>query len=194
MDPSLATKSAEDIDRALMRRVAAGHQDALRQLIDRHGHGVTALARRYLSRSADVAEDVAQEVFIAVWRKAQSFDPDKGRVAAWIYRIAANRCIDLARRRALLRFVGLDAAAGVGAETPDGETAAASRSELAQARAGIAALPRRQRLALLLRAVGDLDVPEIATAMGTTSGSVEQLLVRARRALRQHMNEASHER
>ncbi|WP_343227700.1 RNA polymerase sigma factor [Rhizobium laguerreae] len=59
-----------------------------------------------------------------------------------------------------------------------------ARQELAIVRAGLNKLPERQRMALLLRAVADLDVPSIAEAMGTSAGSVEQLLVRARRTLR----------
>ena len=54
-------------------------------------------------------------------------------------------------------------------------------------RGGLSAWPERQRMALLLRAVADMDVPDIAAVMGTSVGSTEQLLVRGRRALRQHM-------
>jgi RNA polymerase sigma-70 factor (ECF subfamily) len=76
-------------------------------------------------------------------------------------------------------------------DQPDAEMTVSGRSELALARIGILDLPRRQRMALLLRVVADLDVPAIAEVMGTSSGSVEQLLVRARRALRAHMERTS---
>ncbi|CDN57977.1 RNA polymerase sigma factor (plasmid) [Neorhizobium galegae bv. officinalis bv. officinalis str. HAMBI 1141] len=174
-----------------MLAIAAGRQHALAQLVERHGEGLTAFARRYLGSSREDAEDVVQEVFWTVWRKAAHFDPDRAQVTTWLYRIAANRCIDIGRRNALLRFVGLDAMpADPSLDEPDAEVRVSGRSELSLARKGILDLPRRQRMALLLRAVADLDVAEIAQVMGTTGGSVEQLLVRARRALREHMAKA----
>lgn len=171
-----------------MLAIAAGRQHALAQLVERHGKGLTAFVRRYLGGSREDAEDIVQEVFWTIWRKAADFDPDRAQVTTWLYRIAANRCIDVGRRNALLRFVGLDAIpADPTSDEPDAEARISGRSELALARKGILDLPQRQRMALLLRAVADLDVPEIAQVMGTTGGSVEQLLVRARRALREHM-------
>jgi len=65
-----------------------------------------------------------------------------------------------------------------------------ARQELAIVRAGLDKLPERQRMALLLRAVADLDVPAIAEVMEASAGSVEQLLVRARRTLRAQLSEA----
>lgn len=175
-----------------MLAIAAGRQPALAQLVERHGRGLTAFVRRYLGGAREDAEDVVQEVFWTVWRKAARFDPDRAQVTTWLYRIAANRCIDVGRRNALLRFVGLDALpVDPKLDQPDAEMTVAGRSELARARIGILDLPRRQRMALLLRAVADLDIPAIAEVMGTSSGSVEQLLVRARRALRAHMEMTS---
>ncbi|MBP1861644.1 RNA polymerase sigma factor [Rhizobium herbae] len=185
-------KTAADIDRSLMLAIATGRQHALAYLVERHGKGLTAFVRRYLGGSREDAEDIVQEVFWTVWRKAAHFDPDKAQVTTWLYRIAANRCIDVGRRNALLRFVGLDAMpADPTLDEPDAEARISGRSELALARKGILGLPQRQRMALLLRAVADLDIAEIAEVMGATGGSVEQLLVRARRTLREHMEKAS---
>lgn len=189
-DTRPVAQSGADIDRKLMQAIAAGRQHALAQLVERHGKGLIAFARRYLGGSRDDAEDIVQEVFWTVWRKAAQFNPDRAQVTTWLYRIAANRCIDTARRSALLRFVGLDAmSADPALEEPDAEAEVSGRSELALARKGILDLPRRQRMALLLRAVADLDVPAIAEVMGTSNGSVEQLLVRARRTLREYMEQ-----
>ena len=125
---------------------------------------------------------------MAVWKHAARFDPAKGRASTWLYRIAANRCIDARRRRSFRAFIGLDAMADEPAdEEPSADQKVGARQELAIARAGLKALPERQRMALLLRAVADMDVPEIAEVMGTSTGSAEQLLVRGRRALREHM-------
>lgn len=191
-------ETGADIDRSLMRAIAAGQQHALTQLMARHGRGLTAFARRYLGASGEEAEDVVQEVFWAAWRIADQFDPARAQVATWLYRIAANRCIDIGRRKAVLRFVGLDALpAEPFLDGRDIDANLSRQAELALARQGILNLPGRQRMALLLRAVADLDVPEIAAVMAATPGSVEQLLVRARRSLRAHMqhyeSEVSHD-
>lgn len=182
------SEPCEDTD--LLVRIAAGEQVALRRLIDRHGRGLRLFAARYLGNAED-AEDVVQDVFVAVWKHAGRFKPDKGRAATWLYRIAANRCIDLRRWRRFRTFVGLgDVEDALPAEQPDAVAGIGARQELAIVRSGLAELPERQRMALLLRTVADLDVPAIAQVMGSTSGSVEQLLVRARRSLRERVAQA----
>jgi RNA polymerase sigma factor, sigma-70 family len=178
-----------DEDSRLLAGIAAGEQAALRRFVDRHGRGLTLFAARYLGSVAD-AEDAVQDVFVAVWKNAARFDPARGRASTWLYRIAANRCIDLRRWRRFRTFVGLDAGHDtVVAETRGADAALGARQELSIVRDGIAGLPERQRMAILLRAVGDLDVPAIAGIMGTSAGSVEQLLVRARRRLRERLAE-----
>lgn len=178
----------------LLARIAAGSQNALSALIARHGRGLRIFATRYLG-NADDAEEVVQDVFVSVWKNAGRFDPTKARASTWLYRITANRCIDQRRRRALRSFVWLDdVGTELASETPDAETSTAARQELALVRDGIARLPERQRMALLLRAVADLDVPAVAEVMGTSAGSAEQLLVRARRGVRDHLSAAVEDR
>lgn len=179
----------EDDD--LLARIAAGSQGALAQLIARHGRGLRIFATRYLGNLSD-AEDVVQDVFVTVWKNAGRFDPQKARVSTWLYKITANRCIDQRRRQFLRNFIGLDDLdSDPASEAPDAEASVSDRQELAIVRGGIAALPQRQRMALLLKVVADLDVPAIADVMRTSAGSVEQLLVRARRCLRNYV--AAHE-
>ncbi|MBZ9678721.1 RNA polymerase sigma factor [Mesorhizobium sp. ES1-1] len=174
-------------DDELLARIAAGSQGALSELIARHGRGLRAFAARYLGNAGD-AEDVVQEVFVTVWKQAARFDPARARASTWLYRITANRCIDQRRRRALRGFVGLDDISDhVASPDADAEATTAARQELAIVREGLSRLPERQRMAVLLRAVGDLDVVAIAEVMGASPGSAEQLLVRGRRALRDHM-------
>lgn len=182
-------RQREDDD--LLARIAAGSQGALSQLIARHGRGLRIFAARYLGNASD-AEDVVQDVFVTVWKNAGRFDPRRARVSTWLYKITANRCIDQRRRLFLRNFIGLDDLdCDPASEAPDAEARVSDRQELSIVRGGIAALPRRQRMALLLKVVADLDVPAIAEVMGTSTGSVEQLLVRARRGLRNHV--AAHE-
>ena len=188
-DPGEGIGAHHEDDRLLLH-VAKGDQAALAKIIDRHGRGLRVFAARLLGSSGD-AEDVVQDVFVAAWKHAARFDPQKGRASTWLYRIAANRCIDQRRRKSFRAFIGLDAMPDEPAvDEPAADAQLGARQELAIVRGGLSALPERQRMALLLRAVADMDVPDIAAVMGVSVGSAEKLLVRGRRALRQHMASA----
>jgi len=110
----------------------------------------------------------------------------------WIYRILVNGCIDRRRRRGLRALAGLGdvETEAVPDPAPDAFTVAGDRQRLARVREGLGRLGARQRMAVLLSAVAGLDTAAIAETMGTTTGGVEQLLVRARRSLRAHLEEA----
>ncbi|MCU0826980.1 MAG: sigma-70 family RNA polymerase sigma factor [Tabrizicola sp.] len=174
-------------DDSLLRRIARGEEPALAQLISRHGRGVAAVATRYLG-SASEAEDVVQEAFFRVWQHAARFDPARAKASSWIYAIAVRLCIDRLRKLKLRRWIGLGGGLDVDFDSPDpgpgSETTVGDRQALAQTRSAIAALPDRQRLAILLSAVAGLDNARIAETLDITPGAVEQLLVRARRSLR----------
>lgn len=189
--PAVVRDEASSADEKLLARIAAGQHLALSELMARHGRGLRTFAARYLGHAGD-AEDVVQEVFVTVWKQAARFDPRKARASTWLYRITANRCIDQRRRRALRNFLGLDdIVEEPAAPEANAETATGAKQELAIVRQGLSRLPERQRMALLLRAVGELDIGAIAEVMGASAGSVEQLLVRGRRALRDHLADAA---
>ncbi len=174
-------------DAALVARISKGDQIALARFIERHGRGVTLFAQRYLGNAAD-ADEAAQDVFVALWKQAQRYDPAKAKVSTWLYRITVNRCIDMYRRRKFMAFIGLDdVQETMASPQPLADAHLEAREDVALVRAGLNTLPERQRMALLLRAIADLDVPAIAEVMKTSPGSVEQLLVRGRRSLRHHV-------
>src|SRR6186997_3394358 len=83
-------------DAALVRAVAAGSHDALAALYDRHADAVFASASR-LTSDRGMAEEVVQETFLALWDRAETFDPSVGSLAAWLYTIARNRTVDRLR-------------------------------------------------------------------------------------------------
>jgi RNA polymerase sigma-70 factor, ECF subfamily len=168
---------------SLLARMAQGDRQALARLIDLYGRGLKIYCARALRQPQD-AEDAAQEVFLKAWTHAARYDPSRAAVSTWLYRIAVNHCADRNRRFAFRRFLGLDSAPDLPAETPDTDRALSAKQSLARVRSAIAALPDRQRQALLLRVVAELDTAAIAAALGTGTGSVEQLLVRARASLR----------
>ncbi|MEL6210299.1 MAG: sigma-70 family RNA polymerase sigma factor [Pseudomonadota bacterium] len=177
-----------------MTAIAEGDRGALMRLMDRHSRGLRGVAARFLGNEEE-AEEVVQDVFIRVWRKAHRYDPAQAAVSTWLYRIAVNLCIDRQRRRAFRQVVGLEEVVEDLADpTPSAEVQVADRARLAATRQAITALPGRQRMALLLAVVAEFSTVEIAATMETSAGSVEQLLVRARRSLRGSLAASERER
>lgn len=84
-------------DAALLSRIAEGDMESFQAFYGRYAGRVLAYARQ-LGRNRDVAEDVVQEVFVAVWRRAASYRPDRGDIAGWLYTITRNKLVDLWRR------------------------------------------------------------------------------------------------
>jgi RNA polymerase sigma-70 factor (ECF subfamily) len=187
-------------DPALVLEVAGGSQDALAALYDRHADAVFAASIR-LTSDRQVAEEVVQETFLALWNRAELFNPQTGSLAAWLHTIARNRTVD--RLRAAGRrpnLVPLSSAAGIdehdtaaleriaasgtvlgGADLgpgPEGELAAAELREVI--RAAMAELPEHERTALVLAYSDDLTQSEIAERLGWPLGTVK---TRTRRAL-----------
>jgi RNA polymerase sigma-70 factor (ECF subfamily) len=185
---------------ALVREVAAGSQDALAALYDRHGDAVYAAAIR-LTSDRQVAEEVVQETFLALWNRAELFDPGTGSLAAWLHTIARNRTVDRLRaagRRpnlvplsaatgsdeqdtaALERIVATGTVLG-GADLgpgPEGELATTELRGLIKD--ALAGLPEHERVALVLAYGAELTQAEIAARLGWPLGTVK---TRTRRAL-----------
>ena len=176
---SRAMTQGEDADAALLARYAAGDQVAARALTLRLAPRVFALARRMLADAAE-AEDVTQEAMLRLWRMAPDWRDEGAALGTWLYRVASNLCIDRLRRR---RERPGDAVP----ETVDGAPGAEGRLQAADRAAALdaalAALPERQRLAVVLRHFEERPNPEIAAILGTSVEAVESLLARARREL-----------
>ncbi len=176
------TAAAED-PREIMEALARGDRLALMRLIARFGPGLRRYASGALHQPSE-AEDVVQELFLRAWKHAGRYDPAKGAASTWLYRMAVNLCIDHNRRTRFRRFVGLEEMPEPEDETPGAEDGLAARQRLGRVREAIAELPDRQRRAILLKTAGELSTAEIAAALSISPGAVEQLLVRARAALR----------
>lgn len=193
-------RHAQPDEAALVSEVAAGSQDALAAIYDRHADAIFATALRLIA-DRQVAEEVVQETFLALWNRAELFDPATGSLAAWLHTIARNRTVD--RLRAAGRrpkLVALSSAAGSderdsaaleriatrgtvlgGADLgpgPEGELAA---SELRVViKSALAELPEHERAALVLAYGAELSQSEIAERLGWPLGTVK---TRTRRAL-----------
>lgn len=175
-----------DPDEALVTAMAAGDERALAALVRRHAPRLKAVVLGYAAAHSD-ADDVVQETFFTAWRTAARYEPRGAKVSTWLFRIAINRCIDLERRRKLRRFVGLEDAAERADPAVGADVEMDDRAGLAAVMGDIRALPERQRAAILLAADGEHSNAEIAAALGVSVGAAEQLLVRARRTLRERL-------
>lgn len=163
-----------------MAAVAAGSAAALGELVARHQSKVLALAIRMLGRQA-AAEDVAQDVFVKVYRAARTYEPT-ARFTTWLYRITSNRCLDVIRRRRR-RTVSLEDVPPPAVESNvAGDLEAAERAK--RVRRAVEALPARQRIVVILHRFADLPHRQIAEATGWSASAVESLLARAYAALR----------
>jgi RNA polymerase sigma-70 factor (ECF subfamily) len=170
---------AEPRDAELVARYAAGDQAAARALTLRHGPRVFALARRMLGDAGE-AEDVTQETMLRLWRVAPDWREEGAALGTWLYRVAGNLAIDRLRRRRSAPGAELPEIAD---DAPGPLLVLEARDRAAALDAALAALPERQRLAVVLRHLEERPNPEIAEILGTSVEAVESLLARARRAL-----------
>lgn len=133
-------------------------------------------------RNRSEAEEIVQETFIRVWTRAGDWDPRRGtRFAAWVSRIAANLAIDSLRR------LGPDIEefpADIAADAPDAEARCAAGEIQRRIDRALDGLPERQRTAFALVQFANLSNIEAAASLDVGIGTLEQLLVRARRRLR----------
>ena len=185
-------------DAELVQAVAGGSEDALGTLYDRYAEGIHAAAYR-LTADRGVAEEVVQETFLALWNRAELFDPATGSLAAWLHAIARNRTVDRLRaagRRPTLVSVAtgdnehddgaLDrlAVAGAvvgGAQPGPAPEAAAQASEVRSlVTSALAAMPDVEREVIVLAYREGLTQSEIASRLGWPIGTVK---TRTRRAL-----------
>jgi len=143
-----------------------------------------ALATRMLG-DRDEASDVAQEVFVRIWKQASRWQRGQARFDTWLHRVALNLCYDRLRRRQEVNL-GDDLPEPVDqAPLPEDQLDESARSE--RIAAALAALPARQREALVLQYYQELSNVEAAAVMGITVDALESLLSRARRTLRSRL-------
>ena len=170
----------DDPDAELVAKVAEGDQAACRELVLRHLRGTYSLARRMLGNDAD-AEEVAQETFLRAWRHAPRWQPGRARFETWLYRVTLNLCYDRLRRR---REVTMEVMPEVTDPTPS-VIETHHRREVAEAvQNALAALPERQRAALVLCHYQGLTNIQAAEALTISVDALESLLARGRRALK----------
>jgi len=161
-----------DRDRSCLERVRAGDTRALEELYDRHGDLLYSLVMRILRSAAD-AEEVVQEAWLQAWRKAGSFDPARGTVAAWLITIARNRAIDRLRSEGSRERAQALAGAEPAAPVADASSEVGQRTLAEHMASALAMLERQHREVLELAYFGGLSQTEIATRLGAPLGTVK---------------------
>ncbi len=184
----------EPDDIALMLRVKNGDEDAFETLVVRHQYRIVGTIAKMLGGEAD-AEDLAQQVFVRVWKSAPRYQPD-AKFTTWLLTITRNLVFNEIRRRGRARLVPLEGSDDQGPprEFPDPSRRTASQeadeAELQDAiSAAVASLPEAQRLAVVLRRYEEMPYEDIARVLETTVPSVKSLLFRARTVLRERLRE-----
>ena len=174
-------------DVALLEAIAARDQAAFAALYDRHSLHAYHLARKLLGER-EAAEDVVQEVFLRVWRRAATFDPARGAAVAWLLSSVHHAAISRTRGRWARerQALPLDERCALSApDDPGAEVEAAERAGLV--RAGLATLPAPQREAVELYYFEGLTCAELATrtaaAVGTAKGPLRLARAHLRAAL-----------
>lgn len=190
-DSPLDEAATQDI--RWMELVKQGDMEAFRLLVETHQYRVVATVAKMLGNDAE-AEDIAQQVFVRVWKSAPRYEPT-ARFTTWLFKITRNLVLNEIRRRGRHRMESLDASED-GERSPlqaaDGNTKAPDASMLndemqAAIQSAIDQLPETQRMAVILRRYDEFSYEEIAEIMGLTVPAVKSVLFRARTDLREKL-------
>jgi RNA polymerase sigma-70 factor (ECF subfamily) len=187
--PGRSPEDAEDI--RLMELIGGGDEGAFEQLVERHQRLVIGTVGRMLGSGSD-AEDIAQQVFVRVWKNAKHYEP-RAKFTTWLLKITRNLVFNELRRRSRHPQVPLQSESDEEERPLKDEQAIAPDAsllehELQQAvDAAIANLPETQRMAVVLRRYEELSYEEIAEALDQSVSAVKSLLFRARTELRESL-------
>jgi RNA polymerase sigma-70 factor (ECF subfamily) len=187
-----ATRAAEGAltDPDLMRRTAAGDRDAFTALYQRH-HAMVYRFARLMTGCNSAAEDIVQEVFLAVMRDAARYDPARGALSSYLYGIARHHTRRrLARDRQFVALEGDRREAIPYISEDDVDATLERRQTLQRLRRAILSLPRRYREVIVLCDLQDVSYNDAAVALGCAVGTIRSRLHRARHLLTQKMGSA----
>jgi RNA polymerase sigma factor (sigma-70 family) len=173
-------------DEALVALAARSDETALAELYDRYARVAFGLALRML-RDEALAEDAVQEGFLAVWRTAARFVPERGKASTWILTLVHRRAVDIVRREERRRADSLELA-------PEPATSAADddawlRLERERVQAALKRLPDPQREALELAYYGGFTQTELAERLGQPVGTIKSRMFTGLARLRELLGE-----
>jgi RNA polymerase sigma-70 factor (ECF subfamily) len=176
-------ETKEEAPEDVLRRASHGDTSAFGEIVRAHQAMVYSLGLHFL-RDSSLAEDVAQEVFLELYRNLAKIK-SPGHLRFWLRRVTCHRSIDCARHKRPDGMLSLE-------EAPEPVTPPQAADPLLEdiLRRLVASLPERPRLALILRYQEDLTLAEIAEVMDTPQNTVKSLLGRALETLREKLARA----
>lgn len=179
-------------DTQLMLRVKDGDEDAFREIVLLYRESILNLCYRYVGNKDD-AEEVAQDVFIRLYRAASTYEP-KAKLSTYLYRIAVNLSLNRIRDRKWKRWVSWETqhneTEGLGMADIPGPHELLERKEKQQTiQSAIDTLPANQRTAVILKRYKGFSYEEIAEVMECTVSAVEARLHRAKQNLKKRLQD-----
>ena len=174
-------------DEALVALAARSEQSALAELYDRFGRPAYGLALRVL-RDEALAEDAVQEAFLALWRTAGRFVPERGKASTWILTLVHRRAVDIVRREERRRADALE-------QAPEPESQAAVEEEAwlrlqrERVQDALRKLPDQQREAIELAYYGGFTQSELAERLGQPLGTIKSRMFMGLARLRELLGE-----
>ena len=186
-----------DSDAEIMLRAKTGDQSAFEFLVQKYRRPIVSFMYR-MARNAAAAEDLAQEVFLRVYRSRESYEAS-AKFTTWLYRIATNLAVNHARDTRHERpevQVSLDEPdedTGTTLELPDGSLSAEQvmvrQERMLAIRRKVEALPEQQRLAVIMHKYQQMDYKQIAEVLKKSESATKSLLFRAYETLREQLKE-----
>jgi RNA polymerase sigma-70 factor (ECF subfamily) len=174
-------------DEALVALAARSEQSALAELYDRFGRPAYGLALRIL-RDEALAEDAVQEAFLALWRTAARFVPERGKASTWILTLVHRRAVDIVRREERRRADALEQAPELESRrTVDEE--AWLRLQRERVQDALRKLPDQQREAIELAYYGGFTQSELAERLGQPLGTIKSRMFGGLARLRELLGE-----
>ena len=181
---------SQETDEELMKRIASGDTLAFRQLVERHQGLVIATVTRMIGFSE--AEDLAQQVFLNVWRSAPRWRPE-AKFTTWLLTIAKRLVFNESRRRGRARLLPQsrepdDDRPDHPDETPGPDQQLLGKELHRAIETALASLPEKERLAVILRRYEEMPYEEIAIVLSLSLPALKSLLFRARNTLREKLS------
>ena len=195
--PALQSWAAGLTDAEIMLRVKTGDESAFEYLVQKYRRAMIGFMYR-MSHNAAAAEDLAQEVFLRVYRSRASYEAN-AKFTTWLYRIATNLAVNYARDTRNERpekttsLDEPDEETGTTMDVADSsltaEQAMLRRERMAAIRAKVQALPERQRTAVVMHKYQQMDYRQIADVLKLSESATKSLLFRAYEALREQLKD-----
>jgi RNA polymerase sigma-70 factor (ECF subfamily) len=184
-------------DAEVMLRVKAGDDSAFGYLVQKYRRAMVSFMYR-AARNPAAAEDLAQEVFLRVYRSRANYEPS-AKFSTWLYRIATNLAVNYARDTRherpenIVNIDEQDSETGLNVDIPDSsmtaEQALLRQERMAAIRQRVQALPERQRMAVLMHKYQQMDYRQIAQVLKLSESATKSLLFRAYETLRVQLKE-----